>query len=254
MWADRAGRPARLGPVRLPAFTTVESDAGGRCTGDVRYLPHSAAELLGRPAAASRFVVTQVRRLADAGAELVGLGGATSIVGSRVSPRPGEPGRRHQRQLAHRVRRACPGHDRVGTTRGACGGGGDLRGGLARDGGRGDREPAARRRLPAGAGDPPWPPPGSERERLPAGGRTTVTEDLAGSLARTRLVVAASSAGGLIDPAVLLPAPWWWTWPCPATSHPAPDTARTSSSWTEGWSGPTSGSVSTAATSDRPPS
>ncbi|MET8042739.1 aminotransferase class III-fold pyridoxal phosphate-dependent enzyme [Micromonospora sp. NPDC005215] len=206
VWADRAGRPARLGPVRLPAFTTVESDAGGRCTGDVRYLPHSAAELLGRPGEASRFVATQVRRLADAGAELVGLGGATSIVGSRgvaTARRAGvavTSGNSLTAYAAHALvttvlaRLAVPAEEAEicvvgwpGTVAGA------IANRLIADG---CRLVLVTR---------PGRPPGSERERLPAVGRATVTEDLAGSLARTRLVVAASSAGGLIDPAVLLP-------------------------------------------------
>ncbi len=68
--------------VRLP-FEGVTSASGNHCTGEIRYLPYTAAELLGRPQAARELVLSEVTALAASGAELVGLGGATSIVGDR---------------------------------------------------------------------------------------------------------------------------------------------------------------------------
>ncbi|WP_277816921.1 aminotransferase class III-fold pyridoxal phosphate-dependent enzyme [Streptomyces caatingaensis] len=69
--------------VPLPLFTSVVSAAGARCAGEVRYLPYTAGQLLRRPTAARAMVAEEAARLRDAGARLIGLGGATSIVGDR---------------------------------------------------------------------------------------------------------------------------------------------------------------------------
>lgn len=80
--------------VRLPLLSSVTSATGARCTGDVRYLPYTAAELLRLPGTAKEVVAAEVMALREAGAEIVGLGGATSIVGDRglwTADRTGTP-------------------------------------------------------------------------------------------------------------------------------------------------------------------
>ncbi|HEU5265305.1 MAG TPA: hypothetical protein VFU35_01350, partial [Jatrophihabitans sp.] len=77
--ADQTGHPW----VRMPFLRTMHSPTGSACTGEVRYLPWTAQDILRRPQAARRIVVEEVNELAAAGAQLVGLGGATSIVGDR---------------------------------------------------------------------------------------------------------------------------------------------------------------------------
>ncbi|MEE1938034.1 aminotransferase class III-fold pyridoxal phosphate-dependent enzyme [Streptomyces sp. TRM 70361] len=67
----------------VPLFETVTSAAGARCTGEVRYLPYTADQLLRRPTTARNMVAAEAAKLRDSGARLVGLGGATSIVGDR---------------------------------------------------------------------------------------------------------------------------------------------------------------------------
>jgi acetylornithine/succinyldiaminopimelate/putrescine aminotransferase/predicted amino acid dehydrogenase len=77
--------PGAPGPltVPVPVFRSLTSATGARCTGEVRHLPYTAQQLLSHPQAARELVVAEVERLCDAGAELAGLGGATSIVGDR---------------------------------------------------------------------------------------------------------------------------------------------------------------------------
>ena len=69
--------------VGMPFLRTLRSPTGSTCTGEVRYLPWTAQDILRRPQAARLMVVDEVNDLAVAGADLVGLGGATSIVGDR---------------------------------------------------------------------------------------------------------------------------------------------------------------------------
>jgi acetylornithine/succinyldiaminopimelate/putrescine aminotransferase/predicted amino acid dehydrogenase len=69
--------------VRVPVFRSLTSATGARCTGEVRYLPYTAEQILRRPQAARAMVVAEVEALREAGAEIVGLGGATAIVGDR---------------------------------------------------------------------------------------------------------------------------------------------------------------------------
>ncbi|MCX4904256.1 aminotransferase class III-fold pyridoxal phosphate-dependent enzyme [Streptomyces sp. NBC_00878] len=69
--------------VPMPLITSVTSPTGARCTGEVRYLPYTAEQLLRRPNTARAMVAAEAARLRDAGARLIGLGGATSIVGDR---------------------------------------------------------------------------------------------------------------------------------------------------------------------------
>ncbi|MEU6809343.1 aminotransferase class III-fold pyridoxal phosphate-dependent enzyme [Streptomyces sp. NPDC046831] len=69
--------------VPVPLFTSVTSPTGARCTGEVRYLPYTAEQLLRRPTTAREMVAAESARLRDGGARLIGLGGATSIVGDR---------------------------------------------------------------------------------------------------------------------------------------------------------------------------
>ncbi|WP_306324045.1 MULTISPECIES: aminotransferase class III-fold pyridoxal phosphate-dependent enzyme [unclassified Streptomyces] len=68
--------------VALPPFT-LTSALGARCSGMVRQLPHTAEQLLRRPNAARELVAAEAAALRDEGARLIGLGGATSIVGDR---------------------------------------------------------------------------------------------------------------------------------------------------------------------------
>lgn len=81
--ADRSGRQIP-GPehVRMPMFTTVTSRSGATCRGEVRYLPHTAEQLLQGRGGTTAYLAREVRSLAANGARLVGLGGATSIVGN----------------------------------------------------------------------------------------------------------------------------------------------------------------------------
>ncbi|MFI7502178.1 aminotransferase class III-fold pyridoxal phosphate-dependent enzyme [Streptomyces sp. NPDC049687] len=69
--------------VPMPLITSVTSPTGVRCAGEVRYLPYTAEQMLRRPTTAREMVAAEAARLRDAGARLIGLGGATSIVGDR---------------------------------------------------------------------------------------------------------------------------------------------------------------------------
>jgi acetylornithine/succinyldiaminopimelate/putrescine aminotransferase/predicted amino acid dehydrogenase len=80
LWTSR---PAGRVSVPVPVFGTLTSATGARCTGDVRYLPYTAEQILGAPQAARQLVVDEVQALCENGAQIVGLGGATAIVGDR---------------------------------------------------------------------------------------------------------------------------------------------------------------------------
>ncbi|MGK5627560.1 aminotransferase class III-fold pyridoxal phosphate-dependent enzyme [Streptomyces sp. URMC 123] len=70
--------------VPVPLLSSVTSLTGAVCTGEVRQLPYTAEQLLRRPTTARHLVVEEVTALREeASARLVGLGGATSIVGDR---------------------------------------------------------------------------------------------------------------------------------------------------------------------------
>jgi acetylornithine/succinyldiaminopimelate/putrescine aminotransferase/predicted amino acid dehydrogenase len=69
--------------VEVPLFRALTSATGARCTGEVRHLPYTAEQILRSPQAARQLVAREVEALHRAGAEIVGLGGATSIVGDR---------------------------------------------------------------------------------------------------------------------------------------------------------------------------
>jgi acetylornithine/succinyldiaminopimelate/putrescine aminotransferase/predicted amino acid dehydrogenase len=86
--ADRPGWPRSRrgvsGPhVPLPLFRTVTSPTGAQCTGEVRYLPYVAEDLLRHQQTALETVILEVNELTAEGASIVGLGGATSIIGDR---------------------------------------------------------------------------------------------------------------------------------------------------------------------------
>ncbi|MGW0827533.1 aminotransferase class III-fold pyridoxal phosphate-dependent enzyme [Streptomyces sp. NPDC002845] len=69
--------------VPVPLLTSVTSPTGARCTGEVRQLPYTAEQLIRRPTTSRELVAAEAARLRDSGARLIGLGGATSIVGDR---------------------------------------------------------------------------------------------------------------------------------------------------------------------------
>ncbi|WUH91989.1 aminotransferase class III-fold pyridoxal phosphate-dependent enzyme [Streptomyces sp. NBC_00433] len=99
--------------LRLPLLSSVTSATGARCTGDVRYLPYTAGDLLRLPGTAKEVVAAEVLALREAGADIVGLGGATSIVGDRglwTAERTGTPvtsGNSLTTYAAHHAVRTC---------------------------------------------------------------------------------------------------------------------------------------------------
>jgi 3-acetyloctanal aminotransferase len=207
--AERAGRRPSAGYVRAPMFCTVGSAAGAHCTGEVRYIPHTAADLLGNHGQAVRFVVEQVHQLAGNGAELVGLGGASSIVGDRglatqrLVPVPLTSGNSLTTFAAHGLVHTVlgqlgmePGEVEVGIV-GFPGSIGLAMARLLLD--DGCRTLLVCRKGRIRSGDLLAALPAAAR------GRATVTDDIADCLRRTRLIVAASSAGGVIHPAGLQP-------------------------------------------------
>lgn len=83
---DRSGWPATPSPrthLPVPILRTVTSATGASAVGDVRYLPYGADDMLYRHDTALDVVTDEVRALAADGAAIVGLGGATAIVGDR---------------------------------------------------------------------------------------------------------------------------------------------------------------------------
>ncbi|WP_024804909.1 aminotransferase class III-fold pyridoxal phosphate-dependent enzyme [Nocardia sp. BMG51109] len=81
--AGRAGRGPAAPYLPVPSFGHIVSPTGASCSGEVRYIPHTAPDLLGHVSESVSYVIDQVRSLHDNGAALVGLGGATSIIGNR---------------------------------------------------------------------------------------------------------------------------------------------------------------------------
>ncbi|MBB4895513.1 acetylornithine/succinyldiaminopimelate/putrescine aminotransferase/predicted amino acid dehydrogenase [Streptomyces olivoverticillatus] len=213
LYDDQRGTPPPHAPrhhVPLPLLTSVTSATGDRCTGEVRYLPYTAQQMLRRPTVARDMVVAEVTALREeAGAELVGLGGATSIVGDR-----GEWTARHvgipvtsgnsltvyaaHQELLHTVR--LIGLEPERTRVAVVGYPGSIALAIARlllaDGfpldlvaRRGNRPPAALLRY---LDD-------DHHERV------RIVDSVAECTAGTRLFVSASSVGGLVDPAKLPP-------------------------------------------------
>lgn len=91
MLRERTADPEEYGPgagdlpgrLRVPVLREVVSAAGARCTGDVRYLPYTAEDMLRYSSAALDVVTAEARALAADGAAIIGLGGASSIIGDR---------------------------------------------------------------------------------------------------------------------------------------------------------------------------
>ena len=203
--AERTGRPAASRHLHLPAFADITSAAGAHCTGEVRYLPNTAEELLAGRGAAAGFVVDQVRQLAAGGADLVGLGGATSILGGR--------GVHTQQQVdipltSGNSLTTHAAHELVRTVLAQLGDADEPVGIVGFPGAIG----LAMARLLVDDGLPVVlvcrkgrVRPQDLREELPAAADATITDDVADCLRQTRLIVAASSAGGVLDPAAFRP-------------------------------------------------
>lgn len=64
-------------------FTRIVSASGSQCEGILQFMPLTAEQMLSQPRRIAERVVEGVNALKDEGAELVGLGGFTSIVGNR---------------------------------------------------------------------------------------------------------------------------------------------------------------------------
>ncbi|WP_406863616.1 aminotransferase class III-fold pyridoxal phosphate-dependent enzyme [Streptomyces sp. HUAS MG47] len=195
--------------VPMPLLTSITSPTGARCTGEVRYLPYTAEQMLRRPITARDMVVDEAARLRDAGAALIGLGGATSIVGDRGVWTQGRLGTAvtsgnsltvyaaHQ-ELLHVVRmlELEPESTRVAVV----GYPGSIGLAVARlllaDGFELDLVCRRGKRAPAAL-----------LAHLPAEdhARVRLVDEVAQCSPGTRLFVTASSVGGLVDPALLRP-------------------------------------------------
>lgn len=66
-------------------FAQIRSASGASCEGTIHYLPRTAEEILSDVIGSLREVRAAVNGLHDSGAKIVGLGGATSIIGGRGS-------------------------------------------------------------------------------------------------------------------------------------------------------------------------
>lgn len=69
--------------VPFADFGRIVSARGAVCEGIVHYMPLTAEEMLAQPRAIARRVIEGVDSLKEQGAQLVGLGGFTAIVGNR---------------------------------------------------------------------------------------------------------------------------------------------------------------------------
>ncbi|MGF1724746.1 aminotransferase class III-fold pyridoxal phosphate-dependent enzyme [Photobacterium nomapromontoriensis] len=69
--------------VPFTRFEKVVSATGAECSGIVHYMPLTAEEMLAQPKVMTERVVAGIEQLKTEGAELVGLGGFTGIVGQR---------------------------------------------------------------------------------------------------------------------------------------------------------------------------
>ncbi|MFH0244673.1 aminotransferase class III-fold pyridoxal phosphate-dependent enzyme [Streptomyces sp. HK10] len=206
---DAPRPPGTRYSLPVPLFETVTSATGARCSGEVRYLPYTADQMLRRPATARSMVAAEAAGLRDRGARLVGLGGATSIVGDRGLWTAREVGvpvtsgnsltvYAAHRELLHVVRLLglAPERTRVAVV-GYPGSIGLAVAKLLLEDGfpldlvcrRGSRSPhALLRHLDAAHHD-----------------RVRLVDDIGQCSEETRLFVCASSAGGLVDPERLRP-------------------------------------------------
>lgn len=64
-------------------FVKITSPTGASCEGSVRYMPLMAEEVLGNAKTVQKRIEDGINELADDGANIVGLGGFTSIIGRR---------------------------------------------------------------------------------------------------------------------------------------------------------------------------
>lgn len=78
-----AERWRRRNLVPFIEFTRIVSANGSQCEGVLQFMPLTAEQMLSQPRRIAERVVEGVNALRDGGAELVGLGGFTSIVGNR---------------------------------------------------------------------------------------------------------------------------------------------------------------------------
>lgn len=69
--------------VPFVEFTRIVSACGAQCEGILQFMPLTAEQMLSQPRRIAERVVEGVNALKNEGAELVGLGGFTSIVGNR---------------------------------------------------------------------------------------------------------------------------------------------------------------------------
>lgn len=69
--------------VPFVEFSRIVSACGAQCEGILQYMPLTAEQMMSQPRRIAERVVEGVRALKGEGAELVGLGGFTSIVGNR---------------------------------------------------------------------------------------------------------------------------------------------------------------------------
>lgn len=70
--------------VPFADFGRIVSAQGAVCEGILHYMPLTAEEMLSQPRAIAQRVVDAVESLKDQGAQVVGLGGFTAIVGNRA--------------------------------------------------------------------------------------------------------------------------------------------------------------------------
>ena len=77
------GGASAEGHLKVPVLRQIVSPTGARADGDVRYLPYVAEDMLRHSGTATDVVTNEVRSLIKDGAQIVGLGGASSIIGER---------------------------------------------------------------------------------------------------------------------------------------------------------------------------
>ncbi|MFF0488788.1 aminotransferase class III-fold pyridoxal phosphate-dependent enzyme [Nocardia sp. NPDC004068] len=207
--AGRAGRGPAAPFLPVPSFGRVVSPTGATCSGEVRYIPYTAPDLLGRVSDSVAYVVEQVRSLRANGAELVGLGGATSIIGNRgvrIAEQvdiPVTSGNSLTVHAAHRMLHQVLDafgetiEDAVIGVVGAPGAIASALAALALADGASVVLACRKGRVNPEQLLADFPEP--DRARV------TITDDLADCLARTSIVLAASSSGGIIAESALRP-------------------------------------------------
>ena len=65
-------------------FARIRSATGAQCDGILKYMPLTAEEMLGSARSVQQRIAQGISELQHEGAQLVGLGGFTSIVGKRI--------------------------------------------------------------------------------------------------------------------------------------------------------------------------